>query len=245
MSSRRWNRPLVLSLLIHIGVLAAVGAAYYRMQASPRTLLIPVKLAVSGGNGDNPSIENPGKGPGKETQEASSFMEGTREEPHDETDEERRSYDVAVPSAADSGITGKESSMTGRVSGDGSLASGGSGKEAAGEGGSGSGSGHGSGDGNGSGTGTDLSHAAVLSSYRKIYPPEARKAGEEGSVVVGVSVDASGQVTEAWIISSSGYDRLDRAAVESAYSWRFEPATDAAGAVVGGQASVRVRYELN
>jgi len=38
-----------------------------------------------------------------------------------------------------------------------------------------------------------------------------------------LSIDASGRVTGVVLIASSGYADLDRAAVASAWQWRFQP----------------------
>jgi protein TonB len=56
--------------------------------------------------------------------------------------------------------------------------------------------------------------AAMSSSLaaRKVYPEEARRRGEEGRVTVRFTVDRSGHVTEAAIVSSSGSALLDEAA---------------------------------
>ena len=48
---------------------------------------------------------------------------------------------------------------------------------------------------------------------RKIYPDEARRRGEEGRVAVRFTVDRSGRVVEAAIVSASGSALLDEAAL--------------------------------
>ena len=50
------------------------------------------------------------------------------------------------------------------------------------------------------------------------YPPESRAAGEQGVVILRLTVDASGRPTAMSIAKSSGFPRLDRAAVEA--GWR-------------------------
>ncbi len=57
------------------------------------------------------------------------------------------------------------------------------------------------------------------------YPPAARRLGEEGVVIVGVWVLPDGQVGDARIEASSGFTRLDAAAVEQARRWRLKAAT--------------------
>jgi protein TonB len=57
------------------------------------------------------------------------------------------------------------------------------------------------------------------------YPPTSRRLGEEGRVVVNVYVLADGRVGEVQVLKTSGYERLDAAALEHVRSdWRFEPA---------------------
>lgn len=53
------------------------------------------------------------------------------------------------------------------------------------------------------------------------YPPDARRRGEEGSVLLRVEVLPDGRVGRVQLAKSSGFGSLDRAAAESAASWRF------------------------
>ncbi|MBA4018140.1 MAG: hypothetical protein C0483_13290 [Pirellula sp.] len=57
------------------------------------------------------------------------------------------------------------------------------------------------------------------------YPPESYVAGEEGTVVLWVQVDDQGIVLGTGVKTSSGYPRLDAAAVTAMQQWRFAPAT--------------------
>ncbi len=57
------------------------------------------------------------------------------------------------------------------------------------------------------------------------YPPASRRMGEEGTVVVRVVVGIDGRVVSAVIARSSGFERLDAAALRQALAkWRFVPA---------------------
>ena len=59
------------------------------------------------------------------------------------------------------------------------------------------------------------------------YPPASRRAGETGTVILDVYVLENGRVGEARIKQSSGYPRLDEAAVrEVKRSWRLRPGTE-------------------
>jgi protein TonB len=56
------------------------------------------------------------------------------------------------------------------------------------------------------------------------YPSLARKLGEEGKAVLRVELDENGQVDRASIKTSSGYARLDEAALSAVKHWRCNPA---------------------
>lgn len=56
------------------------------------------------------------------------------------------------------------------------------------------------------------------------YPRSARRRGDEGTVVVRVAVSASGVPDTVQLLSSSGFQSLDSAAVEAVRGWRFIPA---------------------
>jgi protein TonB len=55
------------------------------------------------------------------------------------------------------------------------------------------------------------------------YPRLARLRGEQGRVVVRVVVPATGQLQKAEIEEGSGFDLLDRVALEAAKQWRYPP----------------------
>lgn len=56
------------------------------------------------------------------------------------------------------------------------------------------------------------------------YPAISRRLGESGRVVLRVELDAAGRVSNAQLTRSSGYTRLDTAAVEAVMKWRCQPA---------------------
>lgn len=56
------------------------------------------------------------------------------------------------------------------------------------------------------------------------YPPLARRLGETGKVVLRVEIDTTGRVSAAHVVSSSGFDRLDTAALAAVRTWRCQPA---------------------
>ncbi len=73
--------------------------------------------------------------------------------------------------------------------------------------------------------------ADYLDNPRPAYPPLSRKSNEQGKVVLQVAVDASGAARQVDVRSSSGFDRLDRAAVAAVSRWRFVPARQGSEAV--------------
>ena len=58
------------------------------------------------------------------------------------------------------------------------------------------------------------------------YPTMSRRLGEEGQVILLLTVDANGRVSEAKVDKSSGFERLDAAALKEAMRrWRLIPGT--------------------
>jgi protein TonB len=59
------------------------------------------------------------------------------------------------------------------------------------------------------------------------YPPQSKRLGEEGATVLRLYILEDGRVGEAQVSKSSGFPRLDEAAVKHAKrSWRFQPGTE-------------------
>jgi len=72
------------------------------------------------------------------------------------------------------------------------------------------------------------------------YPPAAFRAGIQGEVILIIDVDASGNVTNVSVEKSSRNRDLDRAAMDAARKWKFNPS------VINGQkAAGRVRVPVN
>ncbi|MHB8418743.1 MAG: energy transducer TonB [Myxococcales bacterium] len=59
--------------------------------------------------------------------------------------------------------------------------------------------------------------------FKAPYPPEARKLGVEGEVVMMLTIDAAGKVAAVKRLSGPGHG-LDEAAVAAAHRFRFKPA---------------------
>ena len=56
------------------------------------------------------------------------------------------------------------------------------------------------------------------------YPTLSRRLGEEGKLMLQVELDESGRISNTRIVNSSGYSRLDNAALAAVKSWRCKPA---------------------
>ncbi len=65
--------------------------------------------------------------------------------------------------------------------------------------------------------------AAYLHNPPPAYPAMSRRLAEQGRVMVRVLIGADGLPQKAELQAGSGYDRLDRAALESVMRWRFVP----------------------
>jgi len=92
-------------------------------------------------------------------------------------------------------------------------------------------------------TATESSTPSVTSSPVQ-YPPGAISAGDEGTVMVALEVDASGRARDARIHTSSGFPRLDEAALQSVARWSFRPARNK-GEPVAQRVLVPVAFRLN
>jgi protein TonB len=56
------------------------------------------------------------------------------------------------------------------------------------------------------------------------YPPLAKRMGEQGNVVLRVSVNTQGTADSVEVKTSSGSQRLDDSAVNTVHTWKFIPA---------------------
>ena len=55
------------------------------------------------------------------------------------------------------------------------------------------------------------------------YPVESRRKHEEGTVLLRLLIGPDGRVAQVSIAQSSGFDRLDQAALQAARGWRWQP----------------------
>lgn len=130
---------------------------------------------------------------------------------------------------ADSGTT---SGGTDAISGEGG------GRGLLGGGGTGPGTGQGSG-----GSGSGWVGPQYGDNPLPVYPIEARKLRQQGTVVLSVLVNAQGMVETLAVKESSGHVLLDQAAIRGVKRWRFKPAT-VAGIPVSTQIEQPIQFTL-
>jgi periplasmic protein TonB len=86
--------------------------------------------------------------------------------------------------------------------------------------------------------------AGMATNRAPIYPEIARRRGEEGRVVLRVSVSADGVPLDVAVMGTSGHPSLDSAALSAVRQWQFIPAMQA-GRSVPAVAEVPVRFQLS
>jgi protein TonB len=75
------------------------------------------------------------------------------------------------------------------------------------------------------------------------YPPLLRDAGIGGSPVVWIHIATTGEVDDARIFESSGFEPLDRAAINVARAMRFSPAMNG-DAVTDAWVQIPIRFAV-
>ena len=75
------------------------------------------------------------------------------------------------------------------------------------------------------------------------YPPASRRSGEQGTVRLKVLVDTNGRPSNVAVAQSSGFPRLDEAAMEAIRKWAFKPAMQNSQAVQSWT-RVQVAFQL-
>ncbi len=76
------------------------------------------------------------------------------------------------------------------------------------------------------------------------YPISAVRQHQQGTVYLLVLVGPDGSVQDVKVDQSSGYRDLDRAAIEAARKWKFNPGSRD-GKPVGGWVKVPVQFKLS
>jgi general secretion pathway protein A len=86
-----------------------------------------------------------------------------------------------------------------------------------------------------------LEEPRLLSSPPPAYPPRARAANVQGSVVIDTVVDEKGNVGDMKVVSGSGL--LTQAAMDAVRTWKYQPAR-LNGDVIATHVQVRVNFSL-
>lgn len=76
-----------------------------------------------------------------------------------------------------------------------------------------------------------------------VYPASSRRDGEQGTGLFRVLVDERGKPIEVQVMTSSGFPRLDQAALEAIRKWTFSPAMQS-GTAVKSWTRVSVAFKL-
>lgn len=76
-----------------------------------------------------------------------------------------------------------------------------------------------------------------------VYPPTSRRMGEEGTVRLRVLVDEKGRPRDVTVATSSGFARLDKAAIDAVKRWKFVAATDS-GRSISTWTQVAITFKL-
>jgi len=84
---------------------------------------------------------------------------------------------------------------------------------------------------------------ALTTRPRPVYPAQALRTREQGTVLVLAHVDTSGQVSDARVVRRSGSPTLDRAAPNEVRRWKFAPALHDGQPIVAS-VEVPVSYRL-
>jgi len=77
-----------------------------------------------------------------------------------------------------------------------------------------------------------------------VFPPVSRDLGESGAVEMLVLVDETGHTKDIQLVKSSGYGRLDRAAMAAMRAARFKPYLES-GVARSAWAPARISFNLN
>jgi protein TonB len=76
-----------------------------------------------------------------------------------------------------------------------------------------------------------------------VYPAASRRAGEQGTGMFRVLVDQQGHPQDVQVLKSTGFPRLDEAAMEAIRKWVFSPAKQG-GQAVQSWTRVQVAFQL-
>jgi len=90
--------------------------------------------------------------------------------------------------------------------------------------------------------GGDIAEPKKISDVRPVYPQEARDARVQGIVILEITIDPQGEVSDAHVLRS--VPMLDEPALDAVQQWRFTP-TVLNGQPVSVVMTVTVNFSLN
>lgn len=243
-SKYRWMAAFGTSIACHVVVFVVIGVVVALFPSAPvdkgpiEVDLVSLSGGGGGGGGspdaDNgPAIAPPSAEPTEVAPPPPALAEDMPEDAMNDVHE-------IADSVTESKEAATKDNMGNQVSGEGES----SGNRGFGSG-TGSGGGNGSGAGTGNGDGNDgiTMGPQILSAPSPSYPESARASNVEGTTVVGLIISVNGNVTSAWVESSSGNSILDQTAVNAVYGWQFVPAKQN-GVAVEAQSRVPVSFTL-
>jgi len=85
--------------------------------------------------------------------------------------------------------------------------------------------------------------AATMNNPPPVYPMESRRRHEQGTVRLRVVITIDGKVKDISVARSSGFDRLDKAALDAVRKWHFRPGTQA-GQPVEAVGTLAIPFQL-
>ena len=88
------------------------------------------------------------------------------------------------------------------------------------------------------------STADYLLNPKPAYPSFSKRLGEQGKVILRVFVAADGKPEKVELKSSSGFERLDKAAITAVWQWRFVPGKRAGVAEAAWAPDVPIVFNL-
>lgn len=243
-SKYRWMAAFGTSIACHVVVFVVIGVVVALFPSAPvdkgpiQVDLVSLSGGGGGGGGspdaDNgPAIAPPSAEPTEVAPPPPALAEDMPEDAMNDIHEIADSVTKSKEAATKDNM-GKQVSGEGESSGNRGFGSG-----------TGSGGGNGSGAGTGNGDGNDgvTMGPQILSAPSPSYPESARASNVEGTTVVGLIISVNGNVTSAWVESSSGNSILDQTAVNAVYGWQFVPAKQN-GVAVEAQSRVPVSFTL-
>jgi len=92
--------------------------------------------------------------------------------------------------------------------------------------------------------GTRPSPRGSRRSCQDLYPPLSTKLNEEGTTGLRFTVTADGDVTNASVTKSSGFDRLDAAALSCITRWHWNPATNPQGQPMEVEIPLNIQWKV-